>query len=97
MELTGEHLTPLDYALIGEKADTRDAIVDVLKQAGALTTTLIRDYAATAIQAVYRGHRIRKQAAAMKTELSAKQFNEQARAAPSNTQVTIGPTKCMRL
>ena len=57
MEVDGEHLTALDYALIGDgDGNTNADIVDYLRANGALTVQGIREIAATAIQSFYRGY-----------------------------------------
>ncbi|RDD37644.1 Inversin [Trichoplax sp. H2] len=55
-EYGGEKLTPLDYAIMDERLDTAQYLIEH----GALTITSIQDLSATTIQAFYRGYRVRK-------------------------------------
>lgn len=61
LEFNGEKLSPLDYAIIGDGTGSSfTGIVQYLTANGALSVTTIRDMAAVAIQATFRGYRARK-------------------------------------
>ncbi|XP_037654473.1 inversin isoform X2 [Choloepus didactylus] len=56
MENNEERYTPLDYALLGE----RHEVIQFLLERGALSIAAIQDIAASKIQAVYKGYKVRK-------------------------------------
>nr|KAF6433627.1 inversin [Molossus molossus] len=56
MENNEERYTPLDYALLGE----RHEVIQFMLERGALSIAAIQDIAAFTIQAVYKGYKVRK-------------------------------------
>ncbi len=56
MEVDGEKLTPLDYAIIGSHQE----VAQLLIEQGALSVSSIRELAATMIQRCVRGYLVRK-------------------------------------
>ncbi|XP_072287694.1 inversin [Pyxicephalus adspersus] len=56
MESTEERYTPLDYALLGGHQE----VIQFMLEHGALSIAAIQDIAASKIQAVYKGHKVRK-------------------------------------
>ncbi|XP_058158593.1 inversin isoform X3 [Dasypus novemcinctus] len=56
MENNEERYTPLDYALLGE----RHEVIQFMLERGALSIAAIQDIAACKIQAVYKGYKVRK-------------------------------------
>jgi len=60
LEVDSEKLSPLDYATMAERTEDYDAIIDLLLQFGALTFESIKNMAAINIQAMVRGHNVRK-------------------------------------
>ncbi|XP_078501984.1 inversin [Lissotriton helveticus] len=56
MESSEERYTPLDYALMGE----HHQVVQFMLERGALSIAAIQDIAATRIQAVYKGYKVRR-------------------------------------
>ncbi|CAH1249146.1 INVS [Branchiostoma lanceolatum] len=56
MEFTEDRFTPLDYALLGGHHEVAQYMIEQ----GALSITGIQDLAATKLQAMYRGYRVRK-------------------------------------
>ena len=61
LELDGEKLSPLDYAIIGDGAgNSFKSIETYLAGRGGMSVTAIREMAAVAIQSSYRGFRARK-------------------------------------
>ncbi|XP_052032434.1 inversin isoform X2 [Apodemus sylvaticus] len=56
MENNEERYTPLDYALLGE----RHEVIQFMLEHGALSIAAIQDIAASKIQAVYKGYKVRK-------------------------------------
>ena len=68
MELDGERLTPLDYAIIGGHQE----VAQLLIEQGALSISSIRELAATMIQKCVRGYFTRKKTAPMFQEYRSK-------------------------
>uniref|UniRef100_A0A4W3JGN8 Inversin n=1 Tax=Callorhinchus milii TaxID=7868 RepID=A0A4W3JGN8_CALMI len=56
METNEERYTPLDYALLGEHQE----VIQYMLEHGALSIAAIQDIAASKIQAVYKGYKVRK-------------------------------------
>ncbi|XP_016142116.1 inversin-like [Sinocyclocheilus grahami] len=56
MEHTEERYTPLDYALLGEHQE----LTQFLLEHGALSIAAIQDIAASSIQALYKGYKVRR-------------------------------------
>ncbi|KAG8447760.1 hypothetical protein GDO86_015029 [Hymenochirus boettgeri] len=56
MEITEERYTPLDYALLGGHQE----VIQFMLEHGALSIAAIQDIAASKIQAVYKGHKVRR-------------------------------------
>ncbi|XP_062841390.1 inversin [Trichomycterus rosablanca] len=56
MENTEERYTPLDYALLGEHQE----VTQFLLEHGALSIAAIQDVAASSIQALYKGYKVRR-------------------------------------
>ncbi|XP_028835456.1 inversin-like isoform X2 [Denticeps clupeoides] len=56
MESTEERYTPLDYALLGEHQE----VTQYLLEHGALSIAAIQDIAASSIQALFKGYRVRR-------------------------------------
>ncbi|XP_030641261.1 inversin [Chanos chanos] len=56
MEHTEERYTPLDYALLGEHHE----VTQFLLEHGALSIAAIQDIAASSIQALYKGYKVRR-------------------------------------
>ncbi|XP_051722100.1 inversin isoform X2 [Ctenopharyngodon idella] len=56
MEHTEERYTPLDYALLGEHQE----VTQFLLEHGALSIAAIQDIAASSIQALYKGYKVRR-------------------------------------
>nr|XP_033785539.1 inversin isoform X2 [Geotrypetes seraphini] len=56
MENSEERYTPLDYALLGEHHE----VIQFMLEHGALSIAAIQDIAASKIQAVYKGYKVRK-------------------------------------
>ncbi|KAJ8371550.1 hypothetical protein AAFF_G00307300 [Aldrovandia affinis] len=56
MEHNEERYTPLDYALLGEHQE----VTQFMLEHGALSIAAIQDIAASSIQAVYKGYKVRK-------------------------------------
>ncbi|KAG8554680.1 hypothetical protein GDO81_003861 [Engystomops pustulosus] len=56
MESTEERYTPLDYALLGGHQE----VIQFMLEHGALSIAAIQDIAASKIQAVYKGHKVRR-------------------------------------
>ncbi|XP_036593531.1 inversin [Trichosurus vulpecula] len=56
MENNEERYTPLDYALLGEHHE----VIQFMLEHGALSIAAIQDIAASKIQAVYKGYKVRK-------------------------------------
>uniref|UniRef100_A0A8C5PMW0 Inversin n=1 Tax=Leptobrachium leishanense TaxID=445787 RepID=A0A8C5PMW0_9ANUR len=56
MENTEERYTPLDYALLGGHQE----VIQFMFEHGALSIAAIQDIAASKIQAVYKGHKVRR-------------------------------------
>ncbi|KAJ8290991.1 hypothetical protein GJAV_G00020020 [Gymnothorax javanicus] len=56
MEHSEERYTPLDYALLGEHQE----VTQFMLEHGALSIAAIQDIAASTIQAVYKGYKVRK-------------------------------------
>ncbi|RXN00783.1 Inversin [Acipenser ruthenus] len=56
MENNEERYTPLDYALLGEHHE----VIHFMLEHGALSIAAIQDIAASKIQAVYKGYKVRK-------------------------------------
>ncbi|KAI1894149.1 hypothetical protein AGOR_G00112840 [Albula goreensis] len=56
MEHSEERYTPLDYALLGEHQE----VTQFMLEHGALSIAAIQDIAASSIQAVYKGYKVRK-------------------------------------
>uniref|UniRef100_A0A8C9W3K7 Inversin n=1 Tax=Scleropages formosus TaxID=113540 RepID=A0A8C9W3K7_SCLFO len=56
MEHNEERYTPLDYALLGEHQE----VTQFMLEHGALSIAAIQDIAASTIQAVYKGYKVRK-------------------------------------
>ncbi|NP_001079230.1 inversin-A [Xenopus laevis] len=56
MENTEERYTPLDYALLGGHQE----VIQFMLEHGALSIAAIQDIAASKIQAVYKGHKVRR-------------------------------------
>ncbi|XP_077139929.1 inversin [Ranitomeya variabilis] len=56
MESTEERYTPLDYALLGGHQE----VIQFMFEHGALSIAAIQDIAASKIQAVYKGHKVRR-------------------------------------
>ncbi|KAM9324217.1 inversin [Gastrophryne carolinensis] len=56
MESTEERYTPLDYALLGGHQE----VTQFMLEHGALSIAAIQDIAASKIQAVYKGHKVRR-------------------------------------
>ncbi|XP_067860997.1 inversin isoform X2 [Heptranchias perlo] len=56
METNEERFTPLDYALLGEHQE----VIQYMLEHGALSIAAIQDIAASKVQAVYKGYKVRK-------------------------------------
>ncbi|KAG9477787.1 hypothetical protein GDO78_013001 [Eleutherodactylus coqui] len=56
MQSTEERYTPLDYALLGGHQE----VIQFMLEHGALSIAAIQDIAASKIQAVYKGHKVRR-------------------------------------
>ncbi|XP_068104500.1 inversin [Hyperolius riggenbachi] len=56
MESTEERYTPFDYALLGGHQE----VIQFMLEHGALSIAAIQDIAASKIQAVYKGHKVRR-------------------------------------
>ncbi|XP_073496046.1 inversin [Phyllobates terribilis] len=56
MESTEERYTPLDYALLGGHQE----VIQFMLEHGALSIAAIQDIAASKIQAIYKGHKVRR-------------------------------------
>ena len=64
MEVDGERLTALDYAIIGQHQE----VAQLLIEQGALSISGIQELAATMIQKVWRGYRTRTMLEAARRE-----------------------------
>ena len=64
MEADVRHLTPLDYAILGDHQE----LAQLLIESGGLTITSIQELAAVVIQKVVRGFITRRQVARMREE-----------------------------
>lgn len=71
MEVDGDKLTPLDYALSSEGGtDAQEEVVELLLQGGALSIHTLRDLAATALQAWWRRVLAKRREAAKRADNS---------------------------
>nr|CAB3256533.1 inversin-like [Phallusia mammillata] len=85
MEFTEERLTPLDHALLNE----RDEVAQYLIEQGALSSETIRDIAAARIQACFKGFRVRKNFLRRKNLLMKHEMlrNKKGKRRPNNAEI----------
>ncbi|OCT57962.1 hypothetical protein XELAEV_18002831mg [Xenopus laevis] len=94
MENTEERYTPLDYALLGGHQE----VIQFMLEHGALSIAAIQDIAAFKIQAVYKGHKVRRafqerKNLLMKHEQLRKGAAAKKREGENRQKVKVGQTK----
>ncbi|KAE8583349.1 hypothetical protein XENTR_v10020487 [Xenopus tropicalis] len=95
MENTEERYTPLDYALLGGHQE----VIQFMLEHGALSIAAIQDIAASKIQAVYKGHKVRRafqerKNLLMKHEQLRKGAAAKKREGDNRHKVRVGQTEC---
>ncbi|KAJ1134651.1 hypothetical protein NDU88_001102 [Pleurodeles waltl] len=96
MESSEERYTPLDYALMGE----HHQVVQFMLERGALSIAAIQDIAATRIQAVYKGYKVRRafqerRILLMKHELLRKGAAAKKREEGHKKREAVGDNQCL--
>ncbi|XP_018417323.1 PREDICTED: inversin [Nanorana parkeri] len=90
MESTEERYTPLDYALLGGHQE----VIQFMLEHGALSIAAIQDIAASKIQAVYKGHKVRRAFRDRKNLLMKHEQLRKDAAAKKREGVSKRKTKC---